>query len=151
MLRLASFAMLAVLFGLLAALLIPWKQRPVVLPEDTLSEAATLPPPETASASSSLLDPPRIASLFGWRSAPPSAVPPNSETAKPLEAPFLTALGYVTKDDGVRYYMFKDQRSQRVFSLSVGHGTDGWNLTSAGDDGFLLEFEGTAYIVRRKK
>jgi hypothetical protein len=149
--RSVNVAMLAIILILAAVLAIPWKQRPVVLPADTVADASALPFSEAADSSSSLLDPRNIALLFGWRTSPAAVAPTTKESVKPLEASFLTALGYVTKDDGVRYYLFKDQRNQQVFSLATGQSANGWTLTSASPDGFLLAFQGKDYILGPKK
>lgn len=149
--RSASVAMLAIILILAAVLAIPWKQRPVILPADTVADASALPFSESADSTPSPRDPRTIALLFGWRTSPAAVVPTTKEIVKPLEASFLTALGYVTKDDGVRYFLFKDQRNQQVFSLATGQSANGWTLTSADPDGFLLAFQGKDYILRPKK
>jgi hypothetical protein len=54
------------------------------------------------------------------------------------------------EQNGIRSYVFKDTRSGAIFSLKLGAVSKGWKLLEVREQDYLLEFEGKAYIIRRK-
>ena len=97
--------------------------------------------------------PDKVAQLFGWKKRKPAAKPavmPAVEEKveeKIITAPWLRPLGYVIRQDGKKYYFFKDEKSSIVLQLSDDNSDNGWRLLEAKKEEFILEHEGEKYVV----
>ena len=113
----------AAALGLTAALFIPWAEpvpaRTPLIPS-TVAEAN----PSSDPGKPERVAPQTIVALFVGRrsSAPatqgtPSKVPIVPEIKKPIDAPWLSYLGYYRGAPGRPYYLLKDIRSGRVIQV----------------------------------
>jgi hypothetical protein len=141
----------ALLAALLLLLLSPWKEHRNPIRARPVTSAAPAAATQPSASLTPLASPRQIAALFGWREpSQRSAAHARSQTAKPEEASWIRAVGYVVEQNGIRSYVFKDTRSGAIFSLKLGAVSKGWKLLEVREQDYLLEFEGKAYIIRRK-
>jgi hypothetical protein len=128
----------------------PERQRPS-------ARSASAPP---AAASSPLpAEPDAIVSLF-YREPPrktpaPPGIPAETEPSapepvKPVEAPWLSYVGYFSGADGRPFFYVKDARSGRLIKIATGEASD-WTLVEAAEDRIVVRNEGTVYTVPRKR
>jgi hypothetical protein len=147
--RATSYLLVAAVVLLAALLVAPWPALPVREPVAAPARENVVAPAQQREGPILAVPPERIAALFGWRApvarqSRPEVVP----KAEPAEASWITYVGYVLKEDGVRYYVFKDSRSGQVHTLSVGQSSSGWILKAVTPGGFVLEFQDAEYIIK---
>ncbi len=142
----------AIALAFLAAVVIPWRQPDA---GETLLKGSA----EAAQASAGVVLEPVLATpdvlnnLFvAKRTAAPAAAPrPASPAAKnTVTAPWLRYIGYISGAEGKSYYFFKDTRTSRSITLSVGETVNGWSLVEIGDKQFILKNNTDLYTVNKR-
>ena len=135
--------------ALLVLLAIPWGERRAA---GLAGEVVRPSPPVAAGPAGAAVQtasPRELAMLFGWRGAAAASAPVPAALQVP-EASWIQPMGYVVEQNETRSYLFKDMRARMVLSLKPGSAAKGWRLLEVRERDFLLEFEGQAYIIKRK-
>ena len=104
------------------------------------------------------VEPRSVALMLGWRPplpppapVPPAAVEPEAPPEpEPTPISWLRYVGYVADQRGLKRFIFKDDRLDRMVSLTAGGTKDGWTLVEAQPDRFLLEREEGLFVVERE-
>jgi hypothetical protein len=138
---------------LLAALIIPWKEPKAALPQ-TPTSAAPEASPSIAQEKSERAAPQTIVALFVKRApaAPMIATrgAPAPEVKKPVDAPWLSYLGFYTGAPGKPYYLLKDTRSGRVIQLPQAGVFNGWSLVEVSDKRLVVRNADDVFIVNKR-
>src|SRR5512142_768291 len=124
LLKAVQIALAAGVLALAAVLAIPVRQAPLS-PSTGSAGAAPAGGGAQAQKRPAPADISTVLLLFGVTGqSRPQATPAPSPTpgAKaPVEAPWLTYIGYATQD-GIQYYMVKDTRSNKMIKVAAGGG-----------------------------
>ncbi|MGO9409229.1 MAG: hypothetical protein ACLQCB_00610 [Spirochaetia bacterium] len=138
--------------GLLAAVLIPWgdeAQKSAPEPSNAQVSVST----SNAHVQPNPASPVVILSMFVGRSSSRASAPaqaPAPVAKKPVDAPWLSYLGFYSGVPGKPYYLFKDTRAGRVIKVADGVVTDGWSLVETGDKRVVVRNNDDIYIVRMR-
>ncbi len=139
--------------ALLAALLIPWRQpNPAEEPSKTLAgNAEDLPGAALAPAH---VSPDALYGLFASKASAPRETTPKTVAPagvkKSADAPWLKYIGNIKGAEGKSYYFFKDTRSNRSISLSMGETVNGWTLLEIQEKTFVLKNNEDIYTVNKR-
>lgn len=90
-----------------------------------------------------------ILGLFGVSQAAP-AVPAPAAPKGPVDASWMSFIGYVTPTNGAPYYIFKDGRSNGVIKVTEGKSMDGWSVVEVANDHIVLRYLKDLYSVVRR-
>ncbi len=147
---------LAVL-GLLAALVVPWRQTPFpVRPAGPRPETPSLPAQTRLSPARA--EPEAVLALFVPKGPPRLARPPSPAEVKPppvpekkpVDAPWLSYLGYTSAAQGKPTYYFKDTRSGRLIKVTPGESSGGWSLLEVKDNRMILQNKDEIFAVNKR-
>ena len=144
---LINYFLIAAIVIVAVFVFIPWPMPPIYEPVATPVQEHTEELVGETEQPTLSVPPEKIASMFGWKQREPRGAEPAASETVPAEAAWITFVGYVLKDDGIRYYVFKDGRSETVHTLSVGVKSNGWTLIAVTEEGFLIEIQDTRYII----
>jgi hypothetical protein len=144
---LTNYLLIAAILIAAVFFFIPWPEPPVYEPTATSVRQQTEELVGETEQPKLSAPPEEIASMFGWRKRIPREAKPLVSEEVPAEAAWITFVGYILKDDGIRYYVFKDGRTETVHTLSAGVKSNGWTLVAVTEKGFLIEIQGTKYII----
>ena len=100
-----------------------------------------------------------VARLFGWKPKPlpvktePPKVVKKEIVVQPTPPPpvvdWLTHMGsFVDDEDNKKSFFFKNNKTQSVFTITVGEMKQNWKLLEAGEEVFLFQFEGKEYKIQ---
>jgi hypothetical protein len=150
----AQMVLAAVAVCLLAVLITP-RAEPALAKEPVTSApapSANLAPehgkPDQAA-------PQAIVAIFVRRSSPVEGltVAPNAhvpEVKKPVDAPWLSYIGFYSGAPGKPYYLFKDTRAGRVIQVSQTGVSNGWSLVEVSDKRLIVQYKDDVYIVNKR-
>lgn len=142
--------------GLLAMTVLP-SRRAAVGPSAPRGASEAVPAPAAASAPSAPADPDAVVALFYGApaviQAPPQSVgeaKPEEAPVKPVEAPWLSYVGYFSGMDGKPFHYVKDSRSGRLIKVARDLASD-WILVEDAADRIVVRHGGDVYAVARKR
>ncbi len=144
--------MVAAALGLLTTLLIPFSdeaQKPAPGPV----AAPVSKDPAGSHVAPDRVSPHVILSLFVKKNpaklrAPVQASPPAARM--PVEAPWLSYLGFYSGDPGRPYYLLKDTRAGRVIKIGEGDATNGWSLVEVAEKRMVVRNNDDTYVVNKR-
>jgi hypothetical protein len=151
-----ELSLIAIIFYASYLLIAPWREKPIETRQEKsgveVLNTAALDEKTTARGA----PPERVAFIFGWkgRDKARQTVSEAAETKKvgePEPLAWLKPVGFALDSGNIRYQFFKDERTKRVFKLAAGISDDGWKMIEATGSGFILEFEGRQYSVKRNQ
>lgn len=149
---LAEALLAVVALALLSALIIPWgDEAQKTAPGPAYVQVSA--DPASAQAQSNRVPPQAIASLFVKRSPPRLAAPAPASAPvvrKPVEAPWLSYLGFYSGAPGKPFYLLKDTRAGRVIKVAEGSVSNGWSLVETGDKRMVVRNNDDIYIVIKR-
>jgi hypothetical protein len=155
LLKTAEAVLALAALGLLAALVVPWRESPLP-PRPNLPRGAAPSLPAAPALSPVRAEPDAVLALFVPPSPPrparPQGVveqkPPPMPEKKPVDAPWLSYLGYTSAAEGKATYYFKDTRSGRVIKVTDGESVGGWSLLGVKDNRMILQNKDDVFSVR---
>ncbi len=134
---------------LLAVLLVPWREAPFEpMKGNAGAAAAAVPIPEGGKAARAA--PEAVLSLFVGRAPASQGHAQVAPEKKPVDAPWLSYLGYYSKAEGKPYYWFKDTRTGRVIKVSKGETSGEWALLEISGNRMVLRYNNELYAVNKR-
>jgi hypothetical protein len=152
--KLAQALLAAAAIGLLAALAVPWTEPPVAgAPSSSTVVPSALPAPDAGRTHA--VSPQAVAALFAKPRAPATAaaVPqllPRPEERKPVDAPWLSYLGFYSDAPGAPCILLKDTRNGRVIRVPASGDSSEWSLLENSDKRMIIRNGSDIYVVVKR-
>jgi len=127
--------------------IVPWQSKHITLASERGVEKQVESRVSNTAIQKKIASAEEIAYLFGWRKRIIESKPVIEAT--PVEAQWLTPMGYVVGKGNMKEYMFKDSRSGKVISVALHGRSRGWKLLEISAERFLFEYEGKRYSIMR--
>jgi hypothetical protein len=152
--KVAQGLLLAAAIGMLAALVIPWAEPSAAgVPSSVTTVSPAVPAPDAGRIHAA--SPQAITALFlePRTPAPAAAVPRialQPEAKKPLDAPWLSYLGYYSDAPGAPCYLLKDTRNGHVIRVPSNGDSSEWSLLENSDKRMVIKNSSDIYIVMKR-
>jgi hypothetical protein len=126
---------------------VPWKEKSVPVPILEMEETI-MPAPSVGERD--MVPVAEIAGLLGLMEHAPQTPEVTPADDRPSEkAWWIRPMGYAVDEDGRKRYIFKNEKSGAVLSLSIEEVSRGVRLVEVVQDGFVIELEDRRLLVER--